>query len=105
MGADYKPSGVAMFEYQAPAVLNQAAPVQNTWYTILDTTPNVRIYDIVINVEDVDESLDVRVTIDGEILPMGSVVAAIHSTNYAVHRYPDAITQGDNVYLRYVFVQ
>jgi hypothetical protein len=71
--------------------LNQAAPVQNTWYTILDTTTDVMIYDITVNVEDANETLEVRLTIDSEMYT-GSI-AATHSTEYEVAMRTAAITR------------
>ena len=95
MGADYKPSGVAMFEYQAPAVLNQAAPVQNTWYTILDTTRCVCVYQIGVGVEDTDETLECQITVDGEtIAAVGRV--SLHSTELGVYVKASSITLVDN---------
>lgn len=47
------------------AVLNQANPVQNTWYTALDTILNGRIRTLVYGIEGADETIEVRVTIDG----------------------------------------
>ena len=80
-----------IWEYQTPATLNQATPVQNTWYTILETT-NTRIYGLAINVEDANETLEVRATVDGETIN-ASALAATHSTEYMVHVWPRAITQ------------
>jgi hypothetical protein len=51
--------------HQHDATLAQANPVQNTWYTVLDTTQNVRLISIWVQIEDVDESVQVRITIDG----------------------------------------
>lgn len=79
------------YEYQDPAVLNQAAPVQNTWYTLLDTTNHCRIQVIGINVEDANETLDLKITVDGETI--NTAVAATHSTNYYPYVYVNAITQ------------
>lgn len=85
--------GKIMFEYQPPAVLNQAAPVQNTWYTILDTTANVRVYHIHVNIEDDDETLEIRLTIDGEVLTGSN--ACTHSVDYSIGYHCSAITGTD----------
>lgn len=77
----FSPIGAYMFEYQAPVTLNQAAPVQDTWYPILDTTAYVRVYQISVNIADTNETLEVEVTVDGQTLT-GSV-AATHTTSYA----------------------
>lgn len=58
----------------------QAAPVQNTWYTVMDTTPNVRLYIITLRVADTGEDLELRITVDGEVYT--AVVAAVAGTTY-----------------------
>jgi hypothetical protein len=73
------------FKHQPDATLVQAAPVQNTWYTILDTTLNCCLYSVTILVWTTGETLEVRVTIDGQILT-GSV-AATATTYYYVHLF------------------
>lgn len=88
----------SMFEYQAPATLNQANPVQNTWYLILDTTKYVRLYGISVNIEDTNETLECRVTIDGETLGIAAN-AATHSTNYYAKFLPGAISRVNNLYI------
>ena len=88
MGADYTPSQ-KVHEYQPPAVLNQPAPVQNTWYPILDTTANVLLYYISVNVEDANETLELRITIDGQVITGN--IAATHSRTYGVRFFPNAI--------------
>lgn len=55
-------------KFQAASSLTQAAPVQNTWYTILDTTTNFEGYIATIKVETADETLEVRWTIDGQVI-------------------------------------
>lgn len=92
-------SGLGIFERQAPATLNQATPVQNTYYTILDTTKNARIYQIAINIEDVGETLQVKVTIDGQTIESDAVSVA-HSTIIYVHSYPDAINRTEKMTLK-----
>ena len=87
-------SGV--FQYQAPATLNQAAPVQNTWYTILNNTPNCRVYNVSVNVEDTNETLQLRVEVDGQVY--NSVgVACTHSTLYYPYHFPDSINLGASI--------
>jgi hypothetical protein len=71
------------FQHQPDAHLVQLNPVQNTWYTILDTTLNCRLYSVSVLVWGTNETLEVRVTIDGEVLS-GSL-AATHTTYYYVH--------------------
>lgn len=73
------------FELQEDATLAQAPPVQNTWYTILDTTLNVRIYGVDIKVEDDNETLQVRITVDGQTKTGSKACTA--DTSYDV-RFP-----------------
>lgn len=95
MGADYTP-GPAMFVYQPPEVLNQAAPVMNQWYQIGDDINNGIVYGIGINVEDVGETLECRATIDGEVMdPIA--IAAVHSNTYAAFTQLDAILRTDHL--------
>lgn len=82
-----------MFEYQAPAVLNRpgATVVQNTWYDILPATANAWIYGIGVNIEDANETLEVRAIIDGQTT--GSIgLACTHSTEYGAYKKTDAIS-------------
>lgn len=55
-------------EHQPDAVLNQVAPIQNVWYTIMDTTLNCRVISISITVATTGETLEARVIIDGQVL-------------------------------------
>ena len=72
------------FEHQSDAVLSQVTPAQNTWYTVLDTTKHCKLYYIIIMIEDDDESLEVRLTIDGVTYEGG--VAATYSDYYCVFK-------------------
>jgi len=65
-----------VFQHQPDAVLNQAGPVQNTWYSILDTL-NARIYGITVSIATTNETLELRVTLDGVVYTSagGAVVA------------------------------
>jgi len=72
-----------VFEHQPDATLSQANPVQNQWYTVLDVKKGVKVYSVVILVWTASETLEVRVTIDGQVL-VGSVEAT-HTTYYYVH--------------------
>jgi len=58
-------AGGLVAEHQADAHLAQATPVQNTWYVVLDTTRQVRAYSLQIDVATVNETLEARLTIDG----------------------------------------
>lgn len=87
-----------IYEYQPPATLDQAAPVQNTWYTILNTTHNIQVLVIAVNIEDTNEDLEVQVTVDGETIA-GYGVTATHSTSYYAYFLPSAISGIDQLSL------
>jgi hypothetical protein len=71
-------------ELQADAILNQAAPVQNTWYTVLDTTENVRVLNILFTVGVPNEDVEVELTIDGRTFVAGQAPATGASIYYFV---------------------
>jgi hypothetical protein len=56
------------FEHQPDVSVSQAAAVQNTWYTALDTTANVRVYNVLIKCAAAAEDLELKITIDGQTL-------------------------------------
>lgn len=56
-----------VFEYQETAHLIQAAPVQNTFYTILEEDGGIRVYQIGARIADTGETLNLRVTVDGQV--------------------------------------
>jgi len=77
MSVYYSP-GRFHFEKQAIATLDQNPPVQNTWYTILETTYYVRLLYIAVkhdNTDNVAKNLEVRVTIDGVTLAATAALA------------------------------
>ena len=58
-------------EQQADAYLSQANPVSGTWYTVLDTTKNVRIISMNAGITWATTQptpLEIRVTVDGNVL-------------------------------------
>lgn len=71
------------FAHQADAVLAQAAPVQNTWYTVLNTTTNVRIIRIYANVALANETVQGQITIDGVTVAIPAAVF-VAGTGYFV---------------------
>ena len=75
-------------ELQACATLNQAAPVQNTWYPILATTRNVRVYGVVVKVADTGEDLQIKLTVDGVELASSANLVAAANTGYYVYLLP-----------------
>lgn len=85
---------MGVYEYQPPAVLDQGAPVQNTWYTILSATRNVRIKMINVHIADTNETLEVRMTKDGEVIDSAGF-AATQGVSYPINFHADAITLTD----------
>jgi len=86
-----------IYEYQTPVTLNQVSPVQNTYYTVLDVTGGVHVYGYDINVEDTNETLESRITIDGSTIS-DITRACTHSTGYSYRRAPDPVNLIDQVY-------
>lgn len=60
-----------VFKHQPDVTLDQASPVQNTWYTVLDTTRNCRLYSVSVLVATTGETLEVRITVDGVTITGG----------------------------------
>lgn len=69
-------------EQQADATLDQAAPVQSTYYTLLDTTKNARIYSIMVLIQTTNETLQVKITVDGEIWISTATACVAATPNY-----------------------
>jgi len=78
--------------HQGKALLVQANPVQDQWYTILDTTLNCRIYDICFRVATTGEDLEVRITVDGQIYTVSQT--AVAGDHYGIIRLLSA-TSGE----------
>lgn len=87
---------MAIWEYQPPSTLDQAAPVQNNWYDVLPETDNCRVYIATVNIEDVNETLGVQILVDGETIE-ANTLAATHSTDYTAWLLGNAIDQTDRV--------
>jgi len=71
-------------EHQADAVLSQDNPVSETWYTVLNTTKNVRLLSLYANITwavTQPTPLEVRVTIDGQTETF-SVSNPVSGTDY-----------------------
>lgn len=68
------------------AILIQANPVQNTWYNVLPTKPNARIYLASLVVGTANESLDMRILVDG-IVVSGSISATFGTVYRAIFNY------------------
>jgi len=96
MGADYH-SGELIYEYQPPALLDQAAPIQNQWYTVLEET-NVRVYKAASTVMTVGENLEMQIHIDGELIE-GAATPVGAGVTFLAHLYANASTLLDFVFL------
>lgn len=68
------------WQHQPDAVLNQAAPVQNTWYTVLAATEDVRLIFPTFDVLVANETIELEVVVDGN--PLTGVQAAVAATVY-----------------------
>lgn len=68
------------FESQADAVIDQATPVQNTWYPVAHIY-NAKIFGIGVQVDTTTETLEVRVTADGNVFT-GAGVSCTNDTKY-----------------------
>jgi len=95
--------------HQAPATIDQAAPVQNTWYTVLDTTTFVRILAILAYVDVANETIEVRLTIDGQTLTGSQAALAGTSYCYGLQYQSNSlntITAGVNIpVMNYCFLE
>jgi len=80
-----------MFAYQPQASLSQPGAVQDTWYTILDTTEFVRLYGVYISISAANEDLATRITIDGQTI-VGVQANAAAGSNYKMSFYNYAPT-------------
>ena len=65
------------------ALLDQTAPVQNTWYTVLNTAAFVRLYSVVFRVNTTGENLEVKLTMDGETVTH-AIAAVADAHNYLI---------------------
>lgn len=75
----------ARLQHQADISFIKSNPVQNTWYTVLNTTANVRLYAVMIRIAVTGENLDIRITIDGQTYALGSTAIAANIWNYIYH--------------------
>jgi hypothetical protein len=64
------------------AVLDQAAPVQNTWYTVLDIVAPVKVFGMGVLIADTGETLEVRVTACDTVITGSG--AAVANTDYKI---------------------
>ncbi len=80
-----------MYVSQIPATLNQPLPNQNEWYTLASITNGI-IYEASVNVEDANETIEAKYTIDGVVWGVGSI-AATHSTKYYCRFQADGVNR------------
>ena len=86
------PPGHAIFRLQPAAILDQAAPVQNQWYPVLNTTINADLISCKVGITVAGETLECRWTVDGTIIPSNSM-ACVAGTIYFVTLYPGTANQ------------
>lgn len=98
--------GLKQYQHQADAVISQANPVSTTLYTVLGTTPNVRILSIAATITWATTQptpLEIVVTIDGNSLVYG-IANPVSGFPYApIHSVLDASTPEANQRLGYPF--
>ena len=87
------------FQHQPDAHIAVEDPNQNEWYPVLVTTREAKVYGLTVLVWTTNETLEVKVTIDGNVLT-GSIEAT-HTTYYYVHHalYAEALIIDGNVFL------
>lgn len=76
---------VVTLEVQPDASIVQSSPVQNTWYTVVDIIGSIRLSGIAVSIADTNETLEVKLTMDGNSYT-GSI-AATAGTSYRVIPY------------------
>ena len=67
------------------ASINQAAPVQNTWYTVCELR-NILFHMVHIAIQTTGETLELEVTVEGVILAVAAQVA-VAGTGYSPQWY------------------
>lgn len=82
-------SKIYSYKYKATGTVDEDPPTQNTWYTVLDTTDDVRLIGVTtrqINDETDTKTIAVRITIDGVTLETGNVTCNNNSFYYVYHQ-------------------
>jgi len=79
--------------HQPSAIRDQANPVQNTWYTVLDVARPCVIYKAIMQVLVAGETLEARITIDG-VVNGPSSVAAVAATQYTIRLHNNMVDEG-----------
>ena len=73
------------WKFKALATIDQAPPVVNTWYPILDTTSKVRLYSMgvkQVNDEAAEQIIQMRLVIDGITTSANGIATANNSMRY-----------------------
>jgi len=85
---DIKPSskGFQTYQLQVDSYLNQAGAVQNTWYTVLDTTLDVILYFAMFLCTVANETVEFRWTVDGNVYV--GTRDAVFGTFYYAYKNP-----------------
>jgi hypothetical protein len=98
MSLDLKTKRIT-FQHQPDAHIAIENPNQNEWYPVLETTREAKVYGLTVLVWTTSETLEVRITVDGNVLT-GSIEAT-HTTYYYVHHalYAEALVIDGNVFL------
>lgn len=76
------------WKFNAQAETDQQPPVQNTWYTILDTTEDVRLAFFLVlqdNTETDAKNVDARITVDGVTLTGTPLSLADNTWEFIYH--------------------
>jgi hypothetical protein len=95
MSSTFYPFGFAGLK---EALLDQAEPVKDTWYTVLEATPNARLFGMGLTVMGTDEDVEVRITADDAVIVMGTVSGYYPITHeVAYHLY--LFANYDGIYL------
>jgi len=84
MGAGYNSANE--WRFQAPAQINQAAPIQNTWYTVLAATGvYTHLHYVCLAVLVAGETLECEITCDGvvEVATIAAVAGNLYSISYS----------------------
>lgn len=79
MGSLDKSASIAFIQ-KAPVQLSQAAPAQNTWYTVADLTGILHLIGLAAQIDTTGETLEARLTVDGEVI--SNVQACGAGTHY-----------------------
>lgn len=74
-----------IFVHQTEEAGTQAAPVQNTYYTILDAVMNCKLISVNVSVADTGETLQLRVTVDGNAYVSAAVAVGADADFMAEH--------------------